>query len=162
MARAVLVACVALTAAILRAHPTLAEGAIAIGFPDVPAQGIALGIGLNYPTIKEAAAGALHECGGSGTTPTARSHCKVIKTFSRQCAAFSMDAESGTSVVGWGTGADQATADNEALTGCRATAWPIRASFCEVWRQGCDTSTDKRPAGRCRRPSSHGRRQSYL
>jgi hypothetical protein len=99
-----------------------AYGALAIDYN----HGGSYGFAHDYPTMRSARSRALGECGGG---------CTVVVTFTRGCAAYSADQESGSTAYGWtsnvfSVGAAQSGAQAE----CRAHGG--RACLVRVW--GCE------------------------
>jgi hypothetical protein len=70
----------------LAAHPSLADGAVALGRPaDVAKGGVATGVSYNYDDTDAARKRAIDECKGSKDAPqSTRDLCKLI----RSCGAF--------------------------------------------------------------------------
>ncbi len=130
--------------ATLSAHAgsCMAAGALAAGIPDDVAQyGLSLYTYVNSPTTSRAERLALAGCKTIGSR-TSRSLCKVMATFSNQCAAEAMDPKDGTPGYGWAIANTSDDAKNQALAKCRATAGPDRQDACVVGEKAlwCDGS----------------------
>lgn len=135
-----LLAAVALTSAVLFASPAFATGAIAVAEPnDVAKDGYSSGISYNFKTDAEAEDRALRECQNSQDAPPAtRQLCKLIRTFSNQCVAVSLDPQAGTPGAGWAIADTLAGARREATQRCEDTAGRDRQGECRVTAEGCD------------------------
>jgi hypothetical protein len=134
-----LLAAVALLAALSMPPAAMSEGAFAVGSTgNVSKDGIAYGGSYNFPTRKEAEAGALRACRNFKGAPRAAKLCKLVATFKRECYAQANDPKAGTPGTGWAIAADEATAKDRALSACQASAGPDRRSFCVVEISRCD------------------------
>jgi hypothetical protein len=128
--------------AVLYPNSGSAEGALAIGQPpNIVKDGYAFGISWNYSTKEEANSNALERCRATKSEGS-RKLCKVIRSFTHECAAVAMDPKDGTPGAGWAIEATQEKAEENALAECRATAGPGRGQFCVISsRKGsCDTN----------------------
>jgi Domain of unknown function (DUF4189) len=124
--------------------PAAAEGALAVGSTgDVAKDGVEIGISSNYATVELASAHAMVDCrDNNNTAPKAAQNCKVIRTFTRQCAASAFDPKTGTPGVGWAVAATQQDAESQAVSNCQATAGASRSQFCVANKSAtrCDTN----------------------
>ena len=114
--------------------PAMAAGALAAGVPsDVAEHGLALYVWVNEATIDQAKVKALDGC---KTIPhssnTSKALCKVVATFSNQCAAEALDPQDGTPGYGWAIADTSKAAKEQALANCRDTAGPTRQDACVV------------------------------
>ena len=119
-----------------------AEGALAIGQPpNIVKDGYAFGIAWNYSTKEEAASNALERCRNTKSEGS-RVLCKVVRSFTHECAVVAMDPKDGTPGAGWAIEATQEKAEENALAECRATAGPSRRQFCAIVSKkgSCDTN----------------------
>jgi hypothetical protein len=119
-----------------------AEGALAIGQPpDIVKDGYAFGIAWNYSTKEEAMSNALERCRHT-KSESSRALCKVVRSFTHECAVVAMDPKDGTPGAGWAIEATQEKAEENALAECRATAGAGRRQFCEIAskKDSCDTN----------------------
>jgi hypothetical protein len=91
-------------------------------------QGEKYGFSFNHPSIDQADARAMRECGGD---------CSVVLRFRAECAAYSADQAKGSNAYGWGTGATSAIVQARANSECRARG----GSSCKVRAWGCDAAT---------------------
>lgn len=73
-------------------------------------QGRAWGWAIDYPNVQAAQQRALAECG---------QNCRVVMTFSDQCAAYAADQTRGSTIYGWAKDNTNARAKNRALNACR-------------------------------------------
>ena len=122
----------ALAAFSVSAGSCMAAGALAAGIPDdVAKQGLSLYTEVNSPTTKRAQQLALEGCKKIGSS-TSKALCKVVATFSNQCAAEAMDPKDGTPGYGWAIADTTDDARKEAMAKCRATAGPDRQDACQV------------------------------
>ena len=125
-----------------------AAGAVAIALPPEGAQvGVSYGVGNGLPDDKAAQAAAMDQCRTSPdarTNEKLRSLCKVVQSFSNQCAADALDPQNGTPGFGWAVANDKHTAEAQALANCQATAGPGRAATCRLHSSKCDGSANKR------------------
>lgn len=122
--------------------PSMAAGAVAAGVPpDVAAHGISLFTQVNDNSVKEAQQKALAGCHTVGST-TSKALCKIVATFSNQCAAEALDPQDGTPGYGWSVQDTSAAAKAQALVNCRATAGPTCQDACVVGDRAlwCDGS----------------------
>jgi hypothetical protein len=134
------VALVALALAVASSGSVHATGAIAVGKGKNPiASGIAVGLSTDYRSTKSAQGVALAQCKGSqAATPGARASCKVVKTFTKQCASIAFDARPGKAGFGWGLGATKWQANAAAVASCKASSKPGDAAFCKAVGGDCD------------------------
>ena len=89
-------------------------------------QGGAYGFSHDYPTMRGARSRALGECGRG---------CSVVVTFTRGCAAYAADQQSGSTAYGWTNNVSSAgSAQAGAVAECRAHGG--RACIVRVW--GCE------------------------
>jgi hypothetical protein len=119
-----------------------AAGAIAAGVPDdVAENGVAMFVQVNAASIAEARDKAIAGCKTLGSQ-TARDLCKIVATFSNQCAAESIDPKDGTPGYGWAIADTSAEAKSQAIANCRATAGPARQDACVILDRSlwCDGS----------------------
>ena len=140
--RKFVVGLIAMLALSAKAGPCLADGALAAGVPDdVAKDGLSLFTEVNSATSKRAQSLAIAGCKTVGST-TSKSLCKVVATFSNQCAAEAMDPQNGTPGYGWAVADNSADAKEQALAKCRATAGPTRQDACVVGPRSlwCDGS----------------------
>ncbi len=100
-----------------------ANGALAIDSN----QGSAYGIAYDYPTMNDARARALYECG---------SGCTVVLTFPSGCGAYAIDQAAGSTVYGWSNESTEAQAKNRALSNCRSHGG--RQCMIRAW--GCNSN----------------------
>jgi hypothetical protein len=132
----------ALFATLLLIAPTgsvLAAGAVAIGIPaNVARDGVAAGVSIDSPSTAAASREALSLCRGSKVGRYTRSLCKVVKTFSRQCAAMATDPQPGTTGFGYGVASTKGRAQSIALAQCKASSGLGRAGACEQASVACD------------------------
>jgi hypothetical protein len=129
-----------LAAPLIGPNPSVAEGALAVGTTGhVANDGIAMGTGFNYATRQGAIDRALAECRGRTDAPKATPFCQIVGTFTRQCAATSLDPKAGTPGAGWAVAPSQQKANSQALANCRATAGANRRQFCKIGTSDCDT-----------------------
>jgi Domain of unknown function (DUF4189) len=130
-------------AAILWSNHSSAEGALAIGLPaDVSKAGFAYGYTNNQASSEKAGEVALSICRkpSPSKSETARTLCKVIKTYRNQCVAVAEDPQAGTPGVGWAVADDLHTAEAQALSKCEATAGRARRAACVIDHSNCDGS----------------------
>jgi Domain of unknown function (DUF4189) len=134
------VPCILGVALVLSVTPAFAEGAVALGRPDEIAKaGVAIGIASSYDDNTSAAKAALAKCQANKDAPPATlSLCRVLAYFRDQCAAVALDKKAGTPGFGWSIGIDKASAQQEALAACKATAGKVRERFCEQAILFCD------------------------
>jgi hypothetical protein len=120
--------------------PAGAFGAVAVAEPnDVAQDGYSSGISYNFKTETEATDRALRECQNSEEAPPAtRRLCKVIRSFTNQCVAVSLDPQAGTPGAGWAISDTLAGARRDATQRCEDTAGPARQGECRVTAEGCD------------------------
>ena len=140
--RKIIVGLIAAVAFSAKLGPCLAAGALAAGVPDdVSQQGLSLYTEVNSPNSARAQSLAVAGCKSIGS-PTSKSLCKVVATFSNQCAAEAIDPKDGTPGFGWAIADNSTDAKNQALANCRATAGPTRQDACVVGDKGlwCDGS----------------------
>ncbi|HEY8268008.1 MAG TPA: DUF4189 domain-containing protein [Xanthobacteraceae bacterium] len=122
-----------LTTAALVSQPELTDGSLAIGLtPD----GFSYGFAGNA-TKARAEALALADC---RMEKRAAQYCKTVATFKNKCFAIAWDLEPGPGGLGWAVDADLATAERQAIAGCRATAKPGRSQYCKIDESNCDKS----------------------
>lgn len=104
--------------------PAMAAGSLAID----TLQGEKYGFSFNHPSIDQADARAMRECGGD---------CSVVLRFRAECAAYSADQAKGSNAYGWGTGATSSAVQARANSECRARG----GSSCKVRAWGCDAAS---------------------
>jgi hypothetical protein len=125
-------------------NQSVAAGAVAIALPPEGAQvGVSYGVANGLPDDQAAQADAMNKCRSSPdarTNEKLRSLCKVVRSFSNQCAADAMDPQNGTPGFGWAVANDKHTTEVQALANCQATAGPGRAAECRVHSSKCDGS----------------------
>ena len=73
-------------------------------------QGQSWGWAIDYPTVQAAKQRALAECG---------QNCRVVMTFSNQCAAYAADQTRGSTIYGWAKDSTGTSARNRAMNECR-------------------------------------------
>ncbi|MFN3571072.1 MAG: DUF4189 domain-containing protein [Polaromonas sp.] len=101
----------------------MAAGSLAID----TLQGEKYGFSFNHPSIDQADARAMRECGAD---------CSVVMRFRAECAAYAADQARGSNAYGWGTGATSGAVQQRALSECRAKG----GSSCKVRAWGCDAA----------------------
>ena len=117
----------------------MAVGAFAVG----QVGGFSFAIPTNGADVASVSARAIDLC---RNTPDAKNNealkkdCKVLQTFTNQCAVVEWDpAPNYPGVgVGWSIANDMKTAQSQAIAKCKATAKPGRADTCVVARSNCD------------------------
>jgi hypothetical protein len=118
------------------ATPNVAQaaGAVAIGLPaDVAKDGISMFVDVNADSAPKARSQALIGC--KTKTPgsdTSKALCKVVATFTNQCAAMALDPKDGTPGFGWAIADTAEEAKKQAIANCRDTAGPDRQDACVV------------------------------
>ena len=120
--------------------PTLAaaHGALAVGMPSsVEREGFASGLAWDYTDAAAASERAMQRCREEEVS--AKAHCRIVKTFTRECAALAMDPAPGTPGVGWAFGATKEAAGEAAMKKCQASAGESRRPYCEISELVCDT-----------------------
>jgi Domain of unknown function (DUF4189) len=121
-----------------------AAGAVAIALPPEGAQlGVSYGVANDLPDDPAAQAAAMNLCRTSPdarTNEKLRSLCKVVQSFSNQCAADAMDPQNVTPGFGWAVANDKHTTEVQALANCQTTAGPGRAAACKLHSFKCDGS----------------------
>jgi hypothetical protein len=117
-----------------------ADGAVALGRPaDIAKAGVAIGISANYADNTIATKFALEQCHANREAPQeTKSLCRLIAYFKDQCAAVAIDKKDSTPGFGWSIGIDKASAQQEAMAACKATAGKSREKFCEQAIVYCD------------------------
>lgn len=116
-----------------------AHGALAIGLPTtVEREGFAYGVAWDYENQTAASERALTRCRDEEVP--AKTHCRVLKVFTRECVAVVMDPDPGTPGVGWAFGATREAAIADATKMCHETAGPPRRDYCKVSNAQCDTT----------------------
>ena len=91
-------------------------------------QGPSWGWSIDYPSFQDAVKRALDECSSDGST------CRVVLTFSNECAAYAADQSQGSTATGWAKGyTTSGAARNRALTECRQKG----GTSCIVRSWGC-------------------------
>jgi Domain of unknown function (DUF4189) len=139
--RQVLVILMLLFCWLTSASPGLAYGALAAGVPDSVAQdGVSQQYWVGAGTPEGAAASALRACrdSKSSSSQAAVSRCQIVRTFSNQCVATSLDPEPGTPGYGWGVADDKDGAEREAIVMCYETSPADRTQYCKVTSSACD------------------------
>ena len=135
----------AMTLAISLVHsgPSFSEGALAVGVPPKPDWlGVSMGLTANKATVDEAKRVATEACKLQGSV-ISKLLCKVVATFSNQCAALALDPEVGMKGFGWAIANSGQAAANQAILNCRETAGPGRAEACVIMgRVVCDGSAN--------------------
>lgn len=131
-------ALVAMMFATLTWTPASAEGAIAIGTTNLVKDGIAVGLSTDLGTSRAASRDAITQCKNSGVKASTRALCRVVKTFSGQCAAVAMDPKPGTPGFGVALGTTSKQAQKAALASCNNTAGIGRRGQCRVAGSDCD------------------------
>ncbi|WP_413326409.1 DUF4189 domain-containing protein [Polaromonas sp. CT11-55] len=102
----------------------LAAGSLAID----SLQGEKYGFSFNHPSVDQADARAMRECG---------SDCAVVLRFGGgQCGAYAADQAKGSNAYGWGTAANSSNAQARAMSECRERG----GSSCKVRSWGCDAT----------------------
>jgi hypothetical protein len=140
--RTLAVGAIALAVFSVRAGSGMAAGALAVGEPDdVAKQGLSMYTEVNSETSERAQRLALEGCKKIGS-PASKALCKVVSTFSNQCAAEAMDPQEGTPGFGWAVANTSEEAKKQALASCRGTAGPTRQDACVVGDKAlwCDGS----------------------
>ncbi|WP_342360039.1 DUF4189 domain-containing protein [Terrarubrum flagellatum] len=124
----------------LAVTPAFADGAIALGRPaNIATAGVAIGVASNYADTVTAAQSALEQCRSNKSAPAStKALCRLVAHFKDQCAAVALDRKDGTPGFGWSIGVDKASAQDEAMAVCRATAGKGREKFCEQSIFYCD------------------------
>jgi hypothetical protein len=102
----------------------MAAGSLAID----TLQGEKYGFSFNHPSIDQADARAMRECGVD---------CSVVLRFRAECAAYSADQAKGSNAYGWATGATSSAVQARANSECRAKG----GSSCKVRSWGCDAAS---------------------
>lgn len=120
---------------------SMAAGALAVGAPpDIVHQGFAYGIVVNVATEEEARSEALDKCRtAQNAGEPAKEACTLVRSFTHECAAASMDPANGTPGVGWAVAPTRDLAEREALDSCKTTAGESRKDYCEISGSFCDT-----------------------
>lgn len=119
--------------------PALSWGAMAVGTTgNFAKDGFAFGAAVNQPSEDSAKSSALDTCGKYQGAPKMAAACGVVSTFHGQCFALAFDPQAGTPGVGWAIAADQASAQQQALANCQATAGAERRPFCKLGQSACD------------------------
>jgi hypothetical protein len=127
-------------ATMLPAAPALAAGAVAVGKPaNVAKNGVAVGLNGDWDTNAHARTDAVTQCKATDVKASTRSLCKVVSTFSNQCAAIAMDPQGGTSGFGWAVAHSSWQAKQQAMASCRSSAG-ARSDACKVITTSCDGS----------------------
>ena len=125
----------------LSAGSALAVGALAVGVPDnVAEQGFAAGFATNKSSTGQARGRALYQCRHAPSSDIAHARCVIVRSFTDECVAISMDPVAGTPGAGWAISRTLAEAQRNALANCEATAGPGRHGKCEVSASHCDGS----------------------
>jgi len=109
---------------VLSGTQAMAAGSLAID----TLQGEKYGFSFNHPSIDQADARAMRECGAD---------CSVVMRFRAECAAYSADQAKGSNAYGWATGATSSAVQQRANSECRAKG----GSSCKVRAWGCDAAT---------------------
>ena len=117
-----------------------AAGAIAVGEAGkAPRHEVAVGLSTDFPTIQAAARDALAQCKKStGVKASTLARCKVVQTFTKQCASVAMDPQAGSAGFGYGIAKTRSRARNTAVVNCAKVAGPGRAPACRVVGTDCD------------------------
>lgn len=122
--------------------PAGAYGAIAIGgnTADAATKGIAVGITKDYGTAAEAEAAAVQKCLAFTAAPAETvAQCKVVQSFSHEWVVVTLDPGDSTPGFGWSIDADQATAERNAMSQCKASSPDERKPFCKIAGEMSDT-----------------------
>ena len=132
--RVLLAVCAALAPIVAAAH-----GALAVGLPTtVEREGFAYGVAWDYENQAAASERALTRCRDEDVP--AKTHCRVLKVFTRECVAVVMDPDPGTPGVGWAFGATREAAIADATRMCQETAGAPRRDYCKVSNAQCDST----------------------
>jgi hypothetical protein len=116
-----------------------AHGALAIGLPTtVEREGFAYGMAWDHESQTVASERALARCRDENVL--AKNHCRVLKTFTRECVAVAMDPDPGTPGVGWAFGTTKDAAVADAMKMCHESAGAPRRQHCAVSNAQCDTT----------------------
>ncbi len=131
-------AALAVAAVSMASAPAFAAGAVAVGKPaNVAKNGVAVGLNGDWDTKSQARTDAVTQCKAADVKSSTRALCKVVSTFSNQCAAIAMDPQGGTSGFGWAVANSTWEAKQQALASCRSSAGD-RAGNCKVITTSCD------------------------
>lgn len=132
---------VMLSAAFVAArHSCLAAGAIAIGMPaDIVNDGISIWAAVKEATTDEATEKALAGCKTVGSKAS-NALCKIVATYSNQCAAVAVDLQSVTPGWGWAIADNSTAAKKQAMANCHAMTGSAGRDACDVVSNGdwCD------------------------
>lgn len=90
-------------------------------------QGDQWGFSYNHATVSDAEQRALRECG---------SGCRIVKTFSNECAAFAADQAYGSTAYGWATASSRGQAQQSAMNYCSKQG----GTQCQVRVWACDSN----------------------
>ena len=125
---------------VVSANDACAYGAIAIGTTgDIAKGGLAVGRSRNDPTQELANAKALKACRDfRGAPQSTRDRCRIISTYSNECAATAMDPKAGTPGFGYAVAANSKIAGQRAMDACKATAGEGREQYCALDEMVCD------------------------
>jgi hypothetical protein len=118
----------------------LANGAVAIGTSgSVARNGVAIGMSTQFPSVAAASKDALSQCRhGADAKASSRAACRIVKTFSGQCAAIALDPQPGTSGYGWAIASFEWQAKSAAVANCNKVAGPGRQGACKAVGSDCD------------------------
>ena len=132
------VACVMVLLVAGSAGPLHAAAALAVGVTDSPADGIAYGWAINFPSLEEARKVALEKCRAFENAPKAVKACKLIGAAEKHCLALAFDPKNDSPGMGWAIESSREAAQRRALERCRAAAPPRRRGVCEIDLIKCD------------------------
>jgi hypothetical protein len=123
--------------------PAISAGAVAIGEPaDVAKDGVSMGYNSNKTTMDEAKARALAKCKTNSSVPS-KALCKIVATFSNQCAVEAIDPRAGTPGFGWAIADNAQDAQKQAMANCRESDGPAHQDGCQFSAEtpvACDGS----------------------
>jgi hypothetical protein len=132
---------VMLSAAIVATrYSCVAAGAIAIGVPaDVARDSISIWTAVKEAATDQATEKALAGCKAVGSNAS-KALCKIVATYSNQCAAAAFDLQSVTPGWGWAIADNSMAAKKQAMTNCHAMTGSAGRDACEVVSNGdwCD------------------------
>ncbi len=119
--------------------PAFATGALVVGIPqDVAKNGFSAGLNSDMRSKSAARNDAMAQCrSGAGASASTRALCKVVKTYSNQCAVIAADPRPRRAGVGWAVAASSKTAGTQAVQQCRQTGG---SQWCKVIAVACDGS----------------------
>jgi hypothetical protein len=122
---------------LLHAPIALSYGALAVGVPgSVVEDGIAFGYSWDAPNRNVAEAQALESCRTlESASAYARSLCKIVSTYRRNCLSIALD-EPGGGGWGWAVQSSVLEAEGKALQICQSTVRKI----CDIAFSKCDAT----------------------